>query len=46
MEKGLRVFQVAPSVYSTLKAYSSLTKEGIKVTLPARSLVFLVVDKK
>jgi hypothetical protein len=35
-----------PSSYGTLKAYSAETKNGIKVALPARSIVYLVIDKK
>jgi hypothetical protein len=34
------------SSYTTLKAYSAETKNGIKVALPARSIVYLVIDKK
>jgi hypothetical protein len=35
-----------PSSYATLKANSSLTKNGIRVALPARSVIYLVIDKK
>jgi hypothetical protein len=31
--------------YSTLKPYSAMTNGGIKVTLPARSVAYLVIDK-
>jgi hypothetical protein len=30
----------------TLKAYSAETKNGIKVALPGRCVVYLVIDKK
>ena len=35
-----------PSTYTTLNAYSAETKNGIKVALPARSVLYLVIDKK
>jgi hypothetical protein len=35
-----------PSSYADLKAYSAETKNGIKVALPPRGVVYLVVDKK
>ncbi|WP_183574481.1 alpha-L-arabinofuranosidase [Mucilaginibacter sp. X5P1] len=35
-----------PSTYASLAAYSTSTSGGIKVTVPARGVVFLVVDKK
>ncbi|MGV3587704.1 MAG: hypothetical protein ACO1OF_11920 [Adhaeribacter sp.] len=35
-----------PANYATLKANSALTQNGIKVTLPARSVVNVAVDKK
>ena len=31
--------------YTTLKAYSAVTNGGVKVTMPARSVVYLVMDK-
>lgn len=31
--------------YTTLKAYSAVTSGGVKVTMPARSVVYLVMDK-
>jgi hypothetical protein len=31
--------------YSTLKPYSATTQNGIKLTLPARSVVYMVIDK-
>lgn len=31
--------------YTTLKAYSATTAGGVKVTMPARSVVYLVMDK-
>ena len=33
------------SEYSTMKAYSALITNGIKVAMPGRSVVYLVVDK-
>ncbi|MFD2889185.1 alpha-L-arabinofuranosidase [Chitinophaga cymbidii] len=35
-----------PDNYATLKAYGAGTKNGVKVTLPAMSVVYLVVEKK
>lgn len=35
-----------PSSYASLNPYSSVTKNGIKVVLPARSVVYVVIDKK
>jgi len=35
-----------PSNYASLKAYSAETKNGIKVALLPRSVVYLVIDKK
>ena len=35
-----------PDNYNTIKAYSAVTLNGIKITVPARGAVFLVVDKK
>ncbi len=35
-----------PDSYNTIKAQSALTANGIKITVPARGAVFLVVDKK
>ncbi len=35
-----------PDTYATLKAYSSVTTNGIQITLPPMSVVCLVVDKK
>lgn len=35
-----------PADYTTLKAYSALTTNGIKVTVPARGAVILAIDKK
>ncbi len=32
--------------YQTIKMYASSAANGIKITLPARSVVFMVVDKK
>ncbi len=33
------------SEYTTLKAYSAVTTGGVKVTVPARGVVYLVMDK-
>jgi hypothetical protein len=35
-----------PDNYTTLKAYSATTTNGIKITVPARGVVCLVIDKK
>lgn len=35
-----------PVSYATLNAYSTLTKNGMRVTLPKRSVVYVVIDKK
>ena len=35
-----------PDSYNTIKAYSAITTNGIKVTVPARGAIFMVVDKK
>jgi hypothetical protein len=35
-----------PANYAGLTAFSALTTDGIKVTVPARSVICLVVDKK
>lgn len=35
-----------PSNYSTLNAYSATTANGIKVTLPARSVIYMAIDKQ
>ena len=35
-----------PADYATLKARSALTANGIKVTVPARGMVVMAVDKK
>jgi hypothetical protein len=35
-----------PSNYASIKPYSAETKNGIKVALPARSVVYVVMDKK
>src|SRR5262249_54458759 len=34
-----------PSNYTTLPAYSAITANGIRVSVPARGVVFMVVDK-
>src|SRR2546421_3147469 len=34
-----------PANYASLKAYSSLTANGIKLSLPARSVAYVVADK-
>jgi len=33
------------TTYATLKAYSATTNNGVKLTMPARSVVYLVMDK-
>lgn len=35
-----------PDSYNTIKAQSAITSNGIKVSVPARGAVFVVVDKK
>ena len=35
-----------PDSYNTIKARSAITTNGIKITVPARGAVFMVVDKK
>ncbi len=35
-----------PDDYATLKAYSAVIQNNVRVSLPARSAVFMVVDKK
>jgi hypothetical protein len=35
-----------PADYNTLKAKSSLTASGIKVTVPARGIIVMAIDKK
>jgi hypothetical protein len=35
-----------PAEYASLKAYSAATTNGIKVKVPARGAVILVIDKK
>ncbi len=35
-----------PSTYQTIKMYSTSATAGIKISVPARSVVFMVVDKK
>ena len=35
-----------PDSYNTIKAQSALTANGMKITVPARGAVFMVVDKK
>ena len=44
--KGPDGISGGPSSYSSLKAYSSVTSGGINITLPARSVVYVVIDKK
>lgn len=31
--------------YTTIKAYSATTQNGVKLTMPARSVVYVVIDK-
>jgi hypothetical protein len=35
-----------PGSYATLKAYSATTKNGVRLALPARSVVYAVIDGK
>lgn len=35
-----------PTDYATLKAYSAVVSGGIRINVPARSVVFLAIDKK
>jgi hypothetical protein len=35
-----------PATYNTLKARSAVTANGVKVTVPARGAIMLVIDKK
>ncbi|MEO6456447.1 MAG: alpha-L-arabinofuranosidase, partial [Ginsengibacter sp.] len=34
-----------PATYATIKPYSALTQNGIKISLPSRSVVYMVIDK-
>lgn len=43
---GTDAISGGPSNYASLKAYSAETKNGIKVALLPRSVVYLVIDKK
>ena len=44
--RGPEYISGGPSGYATLKAYSSLTTNGIRVTVPGRAAVFIAIDKK
>jgi len=44
--KGPDGISGGPSSYTTLNAYSAETKNVIKVALPARSVVYVVIDKR
>jgi hypothetical protein len=44
--KGPDGISGGPSSFATLKAYSAESKNGIKVALLPRSVVYLVIDKK
>ena len=44
--KGPSGVSGGPADYTSLLAYSATTQNGIKITLPARSVVNLAVDKK
>ncbi|HXS57394.1 MAG TPA: hypothetical protein VN726_14785 [Hanamia sp.] len=44
--KGPDGISGGPSSYATLNAYSAEAINGVKVALPARSVVYLVIDKK
>lgn len=35
-----------PADYTSLKAYAASTSDGVKVDIPARAVIFMVVDKK
>jgi hypothetical protein len=43
--KGPDVDSGGPSDYATLNAYSATTNNGIKISMPSRSVVFLIIDK-
>jgi hypothetical protein len=43
--KGPDVASGGPSAFSSLNAYSALTSNGIKLKIPARAVVFLIIDK-
>jgi hypothetical protein len=45
-ERGPDYISGGPSDYTLLKAYSSLAVNGIRVTVPARAVVFMAIDKK
>jgi len=45
-EKGPDGVSGGPLSYTTIKAYSAETKNGIKVALLPRSVVYMVIDKK
>lgn len=34
-----------PSAYAILKAYAATTQNGIKITMPGRSVIYMVIDK-
>ncbi len=44
--KGPDAVSGGPSTYASLNAYSATTNNGIKISIPARSVVYMVVDKK
>jgi hypothetical protein len=43
--KGPNVDSGGPSDYATLNAYSATTNNGIKISMPSRSVAFLIIDK-
>jgi hypothetical protein len=43
--KGPNVDSGGPSDYTTLNAYSATTNNGIKISMPSKSAVFLIIDK-
>ena len=45
-ERGSDYISGGPSNYASIKAYSSLAVNGIRVTVPARAVVFMAIDKK
>ncbi|MGH2648282.1 MAG: hypothetical protein ACRDE8_11970 [Ginsengibacter sp.] len=43
--EGPDVASGGPTDYSSLKAYAATTNNGIKITMPSRSVVYLIIDK-
>ena len=44
--KGPSGVSGGPADYTSLKVYAASTSGGIKVDIPARAVIFMVVDKK